>query len=77
MPPHGDQDRVLPGAERLRDSGPASVPELPVAGAMCQPCEVKAAGLGALVFPSCALGCRQPRWRQGVVGDADTSVEGT
>lgn len=39
MPSHGDTDCVLPGAERLGDSGPARVPELPVARALRQPCE--------------------------------------
>lgn len=55
MPSHGDTDGVLPGAERLGDSGPACVPELPVARALCQPCEVKAAGLAVLPFLSVPL----------------------
>lgn len=52
MPSHGNTDGVLPGAERLGDSGPARVPELPVARALCQPCEVKAAGLAGWPCPS-------------------------
>lgn len=39
VPSHGDKDSVLPGAERLRDGGPTSLPELPVAWALCQPRE--------------------------------------
>lgn len=56
MPSHGDTDCVLPGAERLGDSGPARVPELPVARALRQPCEVKAAGLALSALPFYSLG---------------------
>ncbi|KFV71593.1 hypothetical protein N307_06857, partial [Dryobates pubescens] len=38
---HSHQDSVLPGAERLRDSDPESLPELPLARALCQPGELQ------------------------------------
>lgn len=68
MPSHGDKDSVLPGAERLRDGGPASLPELPVAWALCQPCEVKAPRVPCSALPFCPLAWYDPSTVLGLAG---------
>lgn len=68
VPSHGDKDSVLPGAERLGDGGPASLPELPVAWALCQPREVKAPGVPCPALSFCSLVWYDPRTALGLAG---------